>query len=445
MKSFFQLREAALVEGEGIVTPRRKAVGEPEPGSYAYERKYGKYTAKGELRKKPNPNKPPVKEENELEEAKGLAGMSLDQLKQEHDKVKSKIESEGKSKMISMNHPLSQRARAIRLHMAIKQKQGVAEGLDREQDAKLDETKSAPKGFHFTKSGKLKRGDANADGPGGAMLRSDPLDKQRSKVPPVSEAKAPAPGYMLKADPALAKKVKEKQDLHKVRVKAMGNPAAGKSIKEEVDDEGAMAKGQLMQMVSQASMLARMMDDNKQLDGWVQSKLTMAADYLDSVHDYLMHNKQDVDSMEEANGKKSAIYSTDVYGAKAYHSKCLEPGCDWESKRFDSMKLAQNAAQKHAQEHFKKGEEESSIKEAHNPDRTTTHENPLVTVHTKDNGKWELHTHANLSAANKIFQTNVKHSDVHKGPVEVKSGGSYGNVKFAISKHHAAEMEKDKK
>jgi hypothetical protein len=49
------------------------------------------------------------------------------------------------------------------------------------------ETKGAPKGFHFTKDGKLKRGDANQDGDGGPMLRSDPLDKQRNKVPAVSE------------------------------------------------------------------------------------------------------------------------------------------------------------------------------------------------------------------------------------------------------------------
>ena len=68
---------------------------------------------------------------------------------------------------------------------------------------------------------------------------------------------------------------------------------------EEVDDEGKMAKGQLMRMVNQASALAQMMEDDKQLDGWVQSKLTMASDYLDSVHDYLMHNKQDVDDMKE--------------------------------------------------------------------------------------------------------------------------------------------------
>ena len=60
----------------------------------------------------------------ELDEAKGLASMTIDQLKQEHEKVMNKINDQGKSKMISMNHPLSQRARSIRLHMAIKEKEG---------------------------------------------------------------------------------------------------------------------------------------------------------------------------------------------------------------------------------------------------------------------------------------------------------------------------------
>lgn len=57
----------------------------------------------------------------------------------------------------------------------------------RNEEIELDETKGAPKGFHFTRDGKLKRGDADQDGDGGAMLRSDPLDKQRSKIPKVSE------------------------------------------------------------------------------------------------------------------------------------------------------------------------------------------------------------------------------------------------------------------
>ena len=68
----------------------------------------------------------------------------------------------------------------------------------------------------------------------------------------------------------------------------------------------------------------------------------------------------------------------------------------------------------------------------------TTHENPLVTVHDKDG----LHTHANLSTANKIFNTNVKHTDVHKSNVMVTSGHKDKNkLKFAISKHHATKEE----
>ena len=51
----------------------------------------------------------------------------------------------------------------------------------------VTETKGAPKGYHFTRDGKLKKGDAGADGDGGAKLRSDPLDKQRSKIPPLPE------------------------------------------------------------------------------------------------------------------------------------------------------------------------------------------------------------------------------------------------------------------
>jgi hypothetical protein len=51
--------EAELGEAEIIVTSK-KMTGEPPKGTYAYERKYGKFTAKGDLRKKPNPNKPPV-------------------------------------------------------------------------------------------------------------------------------------------------------------------------------------------------------------------------------------------------------------------------------------------------------------------------------------------------------------------------------------------------
>ena len=71
-KNFVKKEEVEHIEeGETIVTPK-KMIGEPSSGSYAYERKYGKYTAKGTLRKRPNPNKPPVASEPVKEEVEEL-------------------------------------------------------------------------------------------------------------------------------------------------------------------------------------------------------------------------------------------------------------------------------------------------------------------------------------------------------------------------------------
>lgn len=54
-----------------------------------------------------------------------------------------------------------------------------------------------------------------------------------------------------------------------------------------IDDEGRMAKSQLHKMGEYANKLASMLDDNTQLEGWVQAKLTKAADYLSAVFHYL--------------------------------------------------------------------------------------------------------------------------------------------------------------
>ena len=45
-----------------------------------------------------------------------------------------------------------------------------------------NETKEAPPGTYFTRSGQLKKGDPASDGKGGAKLATDPLDKQRKTI-----------------------------------------------------------------------------------------------------------------------------------------------------------------------------------------------------------------------------------------------------------------------
>ena len=53
-----------------------------------------------------------------------------------------------------------------------------------------------------------------------------------------------------------------------------------------------MAMAQLRSIAFKAESMASMMKDDTQLDAWVQSKITTAADYIGTVHDYLMSNKE---------------------------------------------------------------------------------------------------------------------------------------------------------
>jgi hypothetical protein len=53
------------------------------------------------------------------------------------------------------------------------------------------------------------------------------------------------------------------------------------------NDESDMAKVQLANVIHYAQELLTMIKDGQQLDAWVQSKLTIAFDYIDSVKHYL--------------------------------------------------------------------------------------------------------------------------------------------------------------
>lgn len=62
---------------------------------------------------------------------------------------------------------------------------------------------------------------------------------------------------------------------------------AKKPMKEMVDYEGEMAKAELYKLIQSAEKLFMMLDEDTQLEAWVQSKITKATDYLNSVEQYL--------------------------------------------------------------------------------------------------------------------------------------------------------------
>jgi hypothetical protein len=74
-------------------------------------------------------------------------------------------------------------------------------------------------------------------------------------------------------------------------------PKAKKTMKEsEVseefwDDEGGMIISQLKGVVAKSNAIIMKLEEDTQLEAWVQSKITTAEDSINSVHDYLMYSK----------------------------------------------------------------------------------------------------------------------------------------------------------
>lgn len=60
----------------------------------------------------------------------------------------------------------------------------------------------------------------------------------------------------------------------------------------ELDREGAMAKADLYKLANYSQKLFKKINDEDQLEGWVQAKITKAADYIASVYHYLEYEMQ---------------------------------------------------------------------------------------------------------------------------------------------------------
>ena len=105
--------------------------------------------------------------------------------------------------------------------------------------------------------------------------------KKKLSTPPVNEKKFPD----LTGDGKVTK-----ADILKGR---------GVELKEEVDYEGEMAKSELYRLVKNSQELMQMLDDDTQLEAWVQSKITKAADYIASVSQYLNFQVENRPSIDE--------------------------------------------------------------------------------------------------------------------------------------------------
>ena len=68
---------------------------------------------------------------------------------------------------------------------------------------------------------------------------------------------------------------------------------------DEYDEEGEMAKSQSRTIADAAEELQNMLGDNENLPEWVQKKITLAQEYIDSARDYLASNRPEAEVMAE--------------------------------------------------------------------------------------------------------------------------------------------------
>ena len=90
--------------------------------------------------------------------------------------------------------------------------------------------------------------------------------------------------------------------------------------KSEYDYEGDMARGQLQSIVNNAQRVHDMLEDNDNLPEWVQSKITLAEDYISTVANYMMSEvDEEVEHIEE--GRQSQRHPLEGH---EYHKKSDE-------------------------------------------------------------------------------------------------------------------------
>lgn len=79
------------------------------------------------------------------------------------------------------------------------------------------------------------------------------------------------------------------EDLGNYSASAPPTPVSQPSVSD--DDEGNMAKVQLSALADMASELSNSIQDNQQLEAWVQSKISVAKEMLTGVYHYMKYKK----------------------------------------------------------------------------------------------------------------------------------------------------------
>lgn len=112
---------------------------------------------------------------------------------------------------------------------------------------------------------------------------------------------------------------------------------------EEAGEESSMARSELSAITKDAKSIMAKVKGNKELEAWTQSKITKAADYLNSVADYM--SEEEKDQLDEA---RIRIIKARIRGGKIQRRKKVSnvPGMTLRSGKLQRMSPAERRRRK---------------------------------------------------------------------------------------------------
>jgi hypothetical protein len=118
------------------------------------------------------------------------------------------------------------------------------------------------------------------------------------------------------------------------------------------DEEGEMAKADLYKIATYSTKLFKKLDNNTQLESWVQAKITKAADYIASVYHYIEYEMEfseygkKLDNAEVFNEETRAILKNKLMEAKAKIKELKKLQADKVSKKKETECMKETSEEK---------------------------------------------------------------------------------------------------
>lgn len=198
------------------------------------------------------------------------------------------------------------------------QKQKEIDALRKEETEQLDEMPESSMKTRDVHAHLKKSGWALARSSGGHDVYKHPKAKHSIPVPRHNQLKAPLIRGIMKAS-RVSEEVEIEEQLEKkgrfvsgppkrtFKAPTIVSPIKEAKDEREYDYEGDMATSQLRSLIFNAQDLIDMMEDNTNLPEWLQSKITLAEDYVSTAANYLRG-----ELMEAANPAQQAAIAVNM-------------------------------------------------------------------------------------------------------------------------------------